>query len=145
MPIDIVPGLRCLLLAVAALTCLAAASPDAALGRWQTQTHHGVVVITACGSSICGQLVTSPRLAATPTMQDANNPTPALRQRRLIGLTILQGFHRTKDGWAGGAIYNPDDGKTYHARVTPIDADHLRVRGCIFIPFCQSQVWTRLR
>jgi uncharacterized protein (DUF2147 family) len=76
---------------------------------------------------------------------DGHNDDPALRQRRLTGVLLLQGFTREADAWAGGTIYNPDDGRTYHARVTPLDADHLQVRGCVFVPLCQSQVWTRVK
>ena len=48
-------------------------------------------------------------------------------------------------GMTGGAIYNGDDGGTYKATITPIDADHLKVRGCIVWPLCKSQTWTRVR
>ncbi len=133
-------------LILAGWACAAAApAADPALGRWKTPLHEGVVVIAPCGGSICGTLITSTRLAADPDMRDRLNADPALRQRRLIGIVLLQGFTRDADAWAGGTIYNPDDGRTYHARVTPIDSDHLRVRGCVFVPLCQSQIWTRLK
>ena len=38
-----------------------------------------------------------------------------------------------------------DDGKTYKAKVTPIDANTLKVRGCVFVPLCKTQTWTRVR
>ncbi len=41
--------------------------------------------------------------------------------------------------------YNGDDGGTYKATITPIDADHLKVRGCIVWPLCKTQTWMRVR
>jgi hypothetical protein len=48
------------------------------------------------------------------TNPDKNNPNPALRNRRLCGLTILwnlqpDAFDRWNDGW----FYNSDNGSTY--------------------------------
>ncbi len=130
------------------LTLLAAAaamSPDAAIGKWRTQTRNGIVEVERCGGSICGKLVSSDGLRANPNLLDANNKDAALRTRRLVGLQILGGFTRGDGEWTGGTIYNGDDGGTYKATVTPLDADHLKVRGCIIWPLCKSQTWTRIK
>lgn len=129
-----------LLMALAA----AATSPDSAIGRWKTETKNGVVEVARCGGSICGTLISSDGIRANPDLRDINNKDNALRGRKLAGLQILSGFARGSDGWTGGAIYNGDDGGTYKATVTPIDADHLKVKGCIIWPLCKSQTWTRL-
>jgi uncharacterized protein (DUF2147 family) len=78
-------------------------------------------------------------------MRDIKNKDTALRGRRLMYLQILGGFTRGSGEWTGGTIYNGDDGGTYKATVTPIDADHLKVKGCIIWPLCKSQTWTRIR
>ena len=127
------------------LAAAAAASPDAAIGRWRTETRGGIVEIAHCGGSICGKLVSSDGLRANPNLLDGHNKDPALRGRRLMGLQVLGGFARGENVWTGGTIYNGDDGGTYKATVTPIDADHLRVKGCIIWPLCKSQTWTRIR
>ncbi len=132
-------------LGLALLVLLAAAPPrDPVCGVWQTETHHGVVRISPCGASVCGVLVTSDKLRQQPDLTDIHNPRKALRARKLIGLILLYGFHKVANGWAGGIIYNPDDGNSYHARLTLIDPNHLRVRGCVFVPLCKSQIWHRL-
>ena len=136
---------RIVWLVAACLMIAAAAPPEPSVeGYWLTQTHHGIVQIAPCGASVCGVLVTSELLARTPDLTDRHNPNLALRGRKLLGLTLLSGFHAVPSGWAGGTIYNPDDGNTYHARLTILDADHLRVRGCVFVPLCRSQVWVRV-
>lgn len=125
----------------------AAAAPGAgdAIGRWQTETRHGVVEIAACGPSICGRLVESDALRTNPQLRDARNKDAAQRERLLKGLLILQGFRAKGQEWAGGTIYNADDGGTYQATLSMIDHDTLKVKGCIVWPLCKSQTWKRLR
>ena len=127
-----------LLLAAAA----ASGGVDAVIGRWKTETRNGIVEIATCGASICGRLVTSDGLRAEPNMLDVKNKDTKLRTRRLAGVPLLGGFTRDGAGWSGGWIYKADDGNTYKSSVTPIDANHLQVKGCwLFI--CQGQTWTR--
>ncbi len=123
----------------------AALSPETALGRWQTETRHGIVDVERCGASICGKLIGSDGLKANPNLLDVNNKDVSLRGRRMMNLQFMGGFTRSDAGWAGGTIYNGEDGGTYKATVTPVDADHLKVRGCIMWPLCKTQTWTRVR
>lgn len=126
------------------LAAAAAMSPDAAVGRWRTETRNGVVEVERCGASICGKLVSSDGLRTNPDMRDIHNKDTDLRGRRLMNLQVLGGFTRGDGEWSGGTIYNGEDGGTYKATVTPIDADHLKVKGCIIWPLCKSQIWTRI-
>lgn len=127
------------------MAAAAAASPEAAIGRWRTETRNGVVEIASCGGSICGTLVTSDGIRANPDLRDSKNKDESLRGRKLAGLQILGGFTRTADGWDGGKIYNAEDGGTYKATVTAAGADRLKVKGCIVWPLCKTQNWTRIR
>jgi uncharacterized protein (DUF2147 family) len=128
-----------------ALALAAGPTPsNSVLGVWKTETKNGVVEITRCGSSICGRLVTSDHIRTNPGLKDVNNSNPALRNRQLKGLLILSGFSADGATWNGGKIYNADDGKTYSARLTPA-GNQLKVRGCIFVPLCKTQTWTRIR
>jgi len=130
------------LAAAAAATLL---NPDLAIGRWHTETRNGLVEVEKCGPSICGELIGSDGLRANPNLLDSNNKDASLRGRRLMGVQILSGFTRSAREWSGGTIYNGEDGGTYKATVTPMDADHLKVRGCIIWPLCKTQTWTRVR
>ncbi|WP_375382575.1 DUF2147 domain-containing protein [uncultured Sphingomonas sp.] len=127
---------------------LAAAAPvapsDTVVGRWKTETHNGIVDIQRCGASICGRIVTSDNMRAQPDMKDANNKDAASRGRSLHNLEILKGFTWSDGVWSGGTIYNAEDGRTYSAKITPIDANQLKLRGCVFVPVCKTQVWTRV-
>jgi uncharacterized protein (DUF2147 family) len=46
---------------------------------------------------------------------DVNNPDPKLREKKVLGMTILKGFtyNTDKKVWEGGTVYDPDNGKTY--------------------------------
>ncbi|GAA4032688.1 DUF2147 domain-containing protein [Sphingomonas rosea] len=132
------------LLLFAAALAAAPAGSDGVLGLWKTQTRNGIVEISRCGASVCGRLVTSDGLKADPNLKDVNNANPGLRGRPLKGLPILSGFKADGAVWNGGKIYNAEDGKTYSARLTP-SGNQLQVRGCIFVPLCKTQTWTRIR
>ncbi len=128
-----------------ALAMAATASPDAVVGRWKTETRNGIVEITRCGASLCGKILGSDGLTANPALKDTNNKDEKLRGRALKGLQILGGFSFEDGVWDKGTIYNAEDGKTYGARITPVDANTLKLRGCIFVPLCKNQTWTRVR
>jgi uncharacterized protein (DUF2147 family) len=124
---------------------LAAPSADSIVGQWKTETRNGIVDIARCGPSICGTLVTSDGIRANPALKDTNNKDEKLRGRQLKGITMLQGFTRSDGIWDGGTVYNAEDGRIYKGRITPVDANTLKLRGCVFVPLCKTQTWTRVR
>ncbi|WP_332118974.1 DUF2147 domain-containing protein [Azorhizobium caulinodans] len=131
------------ILGLAGLTLPAAAAD--VTGLWATPVHGGQVEISKCGASVCGRIVTSEGIKADPNLKDTKNSDAAKRDRVLKGLQILGGFSGGPTEWTGGQIYNADDGKTYSASLT-LDGDNtLKVRGCIVVPLCQTQTWTRVR
>ena len=68
--------------------------------------------------------------------RDKHNPDPALRERRLCGLTILWGLRSTgPDRWGGGWFYNPYDGKTYNVSAELRSANLIVARVYSGIPF----------
>ena len=112
-------------------------------GRWRTVRHGALVEIVDCGDrSPCGVLAWVDPAITRGTTRDIRNLNPALRNRALIGVPILWGFTPTGEGWEGGRLYNPDDGKTFAAHLQLLSPHNLRVTGCLG-PLCRSQVWTR--
>ena len=64
-----------------------------------------------------------------------------------LGMEIIRGAVKAegKDSWEGGKILDPDNGKNYTLRLTPIDAgSKLEVRGSIG-PFGRTQTWQRVQ
>ena len=66
-----------------------------------------------------------------------------------VGLEIIRGGQKAegKDVWEGGKILDPENGKEYSLRLTPIDGGRkLEVRGYIGAPILgRTQVWNRIR
>lgn len=72
--------------------------------------------------------------------------TDERKNKPVLGLEIIRGGKKAdgKDLWEGGKILDPDDGKSYTLRLTPIDGGkQLQVRGYIAF-FYRTQVWTRV-
>ncbi|MGO4688634.1 DUF2147 domain-containing protein [Brevundimonas sp. 2YAF1] len=136
-----------LVLALAA-SVVALASPALAsdpTGLWQTPTNGGQVRIARCGQALCGTLETSDRIRQDPNARDVRNKNPELRGRTLRNLPLLSGFTGGAAEWRGGSVYNPDDGGTYHGTITMTGDNSLRLRGCIVVPLCKTQTWTRIQ
>jgi uncharacterized protein (DUF2147 family) len=124
---------------------LAVPSADSVLGTWHSPTKNGVISIQRCGSSICGTLESGDDIKAHPDAKDVNNKDAGQRGRPLKGLTMLSGFTQDDGVWSGGKVYNPSDGGTYSGKITPVDANTLKLRGCIIWPACKTETWTRIR
>jgi uncharacterized protein (DUF2147 family) len=62
---------------------------------------------------------------------DENNPDPALRSRKIIGMQVLSGltYNAAAKEWVGGKIYDSNSGSTYDSVVTMSDINVLTVRG----------------
>ena len=67
------------------------------------------------------------------------------KDQPLIGMTILQGVQQKSDGYEGGEILDPDNGKIYQCKFKLInDGKKLEVRGYIGSAlFGRIQIWLR--
>ena len=64
----------------------------------------------------------------------------------LLGLEIIRGAKKAegREVWDGGKILDPENGRSYTLKMTPIeDGKKLEVRGS-FGPFGRTQTWTRV-
>ena len=83
---------------------------DVINGVWATGSQRGRVEVYRCGSSLCGKVIDAASLRANPDRRDVNNPEASLRDRRLKGLVVLQGFEGGPREWKGGPVYDPETG-----------------------------------
>jgi len=131
--------------AVAVLATLGAAPARAdPLGLWSTPGGKAKVKISACGAALCGAIVSlrEPTDETGKPKLDINNADAAKRARPIVGLSLLSGMKPDGDRWAG-QIYNPEDGKTYKAYMTPQVDGGLKIEGCALAGLvCKTQVWT---
>lgn len=143
-------------LQVAMLGLMAVAMPrpvsadePALVGRWLTERANAVVQIGPCtgagAGQVCGTIVWlwQPNDDSGRPRRDTENQAADRRDRPLIGTEILTGFAAKSPGyWAGGRIYNPEDGRTYDANLRLNGADALVVEGCVLF-ICKKQSWRR--
>ncbi|MGW5957269.1 DUF2147 domain-containing protein [Methylorubrum thiocyanatum] len=108
-------------------------------GVWQTETAGSTVRIARCGGGYCGTIA-----ATAGSGVDAQNPDPALRSRKLVGVQIMQAGTPNGAGFEG-SLYNPNDGKTYAGSLTPKGPDTVEVAGCVLSVLCKRQTWRRIR
>jgi len=119
-------------------------------GRWATQGFGSVVEFRPCAgapATLCGRILWlwEPNDGSGRPRTDRHNPDRALRSRSLIGVEIVRGLRETAPGvWSDGAVYNPDDGRTYTG-VVRLRSGALELRGCALNVFCQTQTWRRPR
>jgi uncharacterized protein (DUF2147 family) len=114
----------------------AAAGADVPQGVWLMPSKAALQIFD-CGSVLCGRIVwlQQPRNRFGDLMRDIENPDPALRRRPLCGQTILWGLRPAgPDRWAGGALYNPDDGKTYRVNAELRSANRFVARIYLGVP-----------
>lgn len=129
----------------AACTMPAAASAADITGVWATGTEGGRVEIYRCGKALCGRVIDARRLHANPGLRDVRNSDPKLRQRKLKGLVVLNGFTGGPREWKGGPVYDPETGDgAAKGRLRLLDNGNLEVKGCVVL-FCRSKLWSRSR
>ena len=124
-----------------------AASP---IGVWQTGGGKSHIQIYKCGADMCGKIIwlKSPNGADGKPARDKHNPDPSKRNQSIIGLQILSGLKPNSSGteWTSGHIYDPENGKTYGARMSLGSDGTLNIRGYEGLPMLgQTRTWTRVK
>ena len=135
-------ALASILLCAASGGSALAANPE---GVWSMTNGKVTVSVDDCGGNLCATIVglkePISKIDGKPKV-DRENPDPAKRQRPLIGLSILIGMKPAGDNLWKGAIYNPDDGRTYSATVSQ-NGDQMKGKGCVAGVFCKTNTFVR--
>jgi len=81
-----------------------------------------------------------------PESLDTNNPDPAKKTQKKLGLVIMNNFvFDGDDTWEKGTIYDPKNGKTYDCKITRDAKGNLDVRGFIGISLIgRTSHWTKV-
>jgi uncharacterized protein (DUF2147 family) len=133
--------------AAALLLSLPAAGPALANpeGVWAMSDGKVTVKVNDCGGNLCARIVALKepisKIDGKPKV-DRENPDPGKRKRPLIGLSILIGMKPAGENYWKGAIYNPDDGKTYSGTVR-YDGQNMKVKGCVAGVLCKTNTFVR--
>ena len=88
------------------------------------------------------------RLFRAPGTSDVCVPcTDERKDQPILGLEIIRGAKKAEGQgvWEGGKILDPENGRNYTLKMTPIeDGKKLDVRGS-FGPFGRTQTWVRIQ
>ena len=141
-------ALTAIALSALALPALAQLTP---VGTWKsvdekTGQPKSQIVIEDHGGVLQGRVQQLLRPGADPKALCVECKD-ALKDQPMVGLPIIQGAKKAadKDVWEGGKILDPENGKFYTLRLTPIDGGQkLEVRGSIG-PFGRTQTWVRVQ
>lgn len=122
--------------------CIAGAhaDPHNVFGTYATTEGTSHVQISDCGDGTpCGRVV----WIDPASLPEGTTPETATSKsgENVLGLTMLQGFERKQKDWRNGTVYDPENDRTYAARIKRLDDGRLELKGCVG-PFCQTQVWT---
>jgi uncharacterized protein (DUF2147 family) len=129
---------------LAALGSVATGAAAGVTGLWKTPIDGGSLIrLAPCGDALCGWVVTSPRLRANPEQRDVRNRDQSLRGRRLGGLLVLKVRPLADTKWGDGWAYNPEDGGVYTGTLELRPEGTLGVTGCVVVPLCKTEIWTR--
>jgi uncharacterized protein (DUF2147 family) len=142
---ETVKGKSVLLLAVAsglavgfAASALADPTP---VGVWRDNEKGSVIRIYECGRGMCAQIVRPYEAGA----KDVYNPNPALRERPITGLIIMDRAKKSGSNIWSGMLYNAEDGKSYSGSMTVVSDDALQMQGCAVGIFCQTRGFSRVK
>ncbi|PKO45383.1 MAG: DUF2147 domain-containing protein [Betaproteobacteria bacterium HGW-Betaproteobacteria-3] len=127
----------------------AAVAQMSPVGTWhtygeKTKELKSEIVISEAGGVLVGRIS---KLLRKNAKLDAvcDECTDDRKDKPVVGLEIIRGAKKAddKDVWEGGKILDPENGKTYSLRMTPIEGgSKLEVRGSIG-PFGRTQTWVR--
>ena len=131
---------------------LGAQAQTTPVGLWktvddETGKEKSLVRVTETGGVLTGKV----EKLLDPTRQDAkcDKCTDDRKDQPVLGMTLIKGVKQNADHperWDGGEILDPNKGKTYKVRITPVDGGKtLEVRGYIGAPLLgRTQTWSRV-
>lgn len=110
-------------------------------GDWRVADGVANIRVAQCNGSMWGVV----SWEKEPGNRDSNNPDASKRNRPTLGMPILIDMKKKAgaDSWEG-QVYNAKDGQTYSSSITPTDADHLEIKGCVLGFLCGGETWTRV-
>lgn len=130
-----------LLVVIATIAVLLASRALAAepTGEWLVAEGVAQIRIEQCEDALWGVVSWEKR----PGGRDTENPDPAKRSRPTLGMPVLFAMKQTRPNLWEGEVYNAQNGRTYSASISLIDADTLRIQGCVLGFLCGGENWTR--
>jgi uncharacterized protein (DUF2147 family) len=133
------------------LTCLSASAQMTPVGTWHTiddKTNEikSEITVAETAGVITGKVT---KLLRKEAKQDqvCDECSDDRKGKLVLGMEIIRGAKKAdgKDVWEDGKILDPENGKNYTLRLTPIEGGKkLEVRGSVF-GIGRTQTWVRVQ
>ena len=141
--------MNALVAAVVALAAPVAFAQMTPVGTWRniddkTGEPKAEIRITDNGGKLTGRIEKTLRKDAKPDAV-CDECSDERKGKPIQGLEIIRNAQKAegKDVWEGGRILDPENGREYSLRLTPVEGGkRLEVRGS-FGPFGRTQTWVR--
>ena len=125
---------------------------DAILGKWESSKKNVIVEVYKESNEYKARILwfddTDDLSRPKETRRDIYNPDPALRNRKILGLTVLKDLtYNKKNGkWENGIIYDTRTGKEWNASASLVRKGLLKVRGYWHFEFIgRSMTFNRVK
>jgi uncharacterized protein (DUF2147 family) len=135
---------------VVSLAASAWAQTSSPVGLWQTVDDktgapRALIEITQDQNGVLSGKVVKGLVPGEPVDKRCTACTDERKDQVIIGMTVVRGMHKDGDGWEGGDILDPDNGKVYRCKMhLEKDGSVLIVRGFIGVSLLgRSQTWNR--
>ncbi len=143
--------MKAAILAAALLAAGAASAQVTPVGTWRnvddkTGEAKAEIRITEQAGALTGAITRRLARDARPGAV-CDECTDDRKGKPIEGLEIIRGARKAadKDGWEGGKILDPENGREYTLRLTPVEGgNRLEVRGSIG-PGGRTQTWVRVQ
>jgi uncharacterized protein (DUF2147 family) len=120
-----------------------AQTADDAFGIWQDPNTGGHLEVYKCGEALCAKIAKVP--PGKEEAKDVNNEDPALRERLLLGLVIIENAAKKDDTTWAGVIYDRERGKSFDATIKARDPATLDITGCKLAVLCRTTTLARVQ
>jgi uncharacterized protein (DUF2147 family) len=143
--------LKAAMTAFVLLACGAAFAQSSPVGLWRniddkTGEVKAEIRISENAGVLNGRIEKFLRKDAKPD-EKCVECTDDRKDKPMVGLEIIRGAKKATEGetWQAGTILDPENGREYKLRLTPIEGGaKLQVRGS-FGPFWRTQTWVRVQ
>ncbi len=125
------------------------AQANSPVGRWHTIDDKtgevkSLVTIEDKEGALSGRVSQILRKGADPAAR-CDKCSDDRKGQTILGMEIIRGVKKSAghDHWEGGEILDPEEGKLYRVRLTPLEGGaKLQVRGFLG-PFWRNQTWVK--
>ncbi len=136
-------------LLLALLGLAGTAQANSPVGRWHTIDDKtgevkSLVTIEDREGALSGRVSQILRKGADPAAR-CDKCSDDRKGQTILGMEIIRGVKKSAghDHWEGGEILDPEEGKLYRVRLTPLEGGaKLQVRGFLG-PFWRNQTWVK--